>query len=49
MGSIYYYLRTELLLALKANSQIPCRSHADTHAVLLPCRAVKGLYYVFSI
>ena len=35
-----YFLRT-----LKADSHIACRAHA----VPLPCRAAKGLEYVFPI
>jgi hypothetical protein len=34
-----------LLGPLKADSHIACRAHA----VPLPCRAVKGLEYVFPI
>jgi hypothetical protein len=38
--------------SLKANSHVPCRSHAmpfPYHAVLMPCRSAKGLDCVFPI
>jgi hypothetical protein len=47
---------THIHTRLKANSHIPCRSHAApmpflcrAHAVPLPCRAADGLDWVFSI
>jgi hypothetical protein len=43
-------------VTIKANSHIPCRSHAvpmpfpcRAHAVSLPCRAATVLEYVFPI